>query len=54
MQDEFGETPLHAASGKRHVNVITILVERGAVVNFLNKVSVVGCIQSVDWTGGLD
>ena len=41
MQDEFGETPLHTASGKGHVNVITVLIERGAVVNYQNKVGVV-------------
>ena len=41
MQDEFGDTPLHAAGGQGHVNVITVLIERGAVVNCLNKVGVV-------------
>ena len=41
MQEEIGETPLHAASGEGHVNVITILIERGAAVNYLNKVGVV-------------
>ena len=40
MQDEFGETALHAASGKGHVEVMTVLVQRGANVNSLNKVCV--------------
>ena len=38
MQDETGETALHAASYEGHVNVITALVERGADVNCLTKV----------------
>ena len=38
MQDEIGETALHAASGNGHVNVITVLVQRGADVNSLTKV----------------
>ena len=38
MQDEFGETALHAASGEGHVEVMTIIVQRGANVNSLNKV----------------
>ena len=38
MQDEFGETALHAASIEGHVEVMTILVQRGANVNSLNKV----------------
>ena len=38
MQDEHGETALHAASNYGHVNVITVLVDRGADVNSLTKV----------------
>ena len=38
MQDEYGNTALHAASHKGHVEVMTILVQRGAKVNSLNKV----------------
>ena len=38
MQDEYGETALHAASVKGHVDVARYLVEKGAVVNSLNKV----------------
>ena len=40
MQDEFGETALHGASGEGHVEVMTVLVQRGANVNSLNKVCV--------------
>ena len=38
MQDECGETALHAASRNGHVNVITVLVQRGADINSLTKV----------------
>ena len=38
MQDENGETALHAASVKGHVDVARYLVEKGAIVNSLNKV----------------
>ena len=38
MQNEYGETALHAASRFGHVNVISALVERGADVNCLTKV----------------
>ena len=38
MQEEHGETALHAASRYGHVNVIMVLVERGADVNSLTKV----------------
>ena len=38
MQDEYGETALHKASSYGHVNVITVLVDRGADVNSLTKV----------------
>ena len=38
-QDEFGNVPLHAASGEGHVNVMTVLIQRGAKVDYLNKVS---------------
>ena len=37
-QDEFGEVPLHAASHKGHVNVMTFLIQRGAEIDYLNKV----------------
>ena len=40
MQDEAADTALHAASIEGHVEVMTILVQRGANVNSLNKVSV--------------
>ena len=38
MQDEFGDTALHAASSEGHVEVMTVLLQRGANVNSLNKV----------------
>ena len=38
MQDEIGETALHAASKKGDVNAMTVLVQRGADVNSLTKV----------------
>ena len=38
MQDEFGNTALHVASGEGHVEVMTVLIQRGANVNSLNKV----------------
>ena len=38
LQDEYGETALHAASRNGHVNVMTVLVRRGAGVNSLTKV----------------
>ena len=43
MQDEIGETALHTASSRGHVNVITALVERGADINCLTKVGGVHC-----------
>ena len=38
IQDERGETPLHAASSQGQVKVISVLVQRGAKLNPLNKV----------------
>ena len=38
MQDELGETALHAASGHGNFNVMIVLVQRGADVNSLTKV----------------
>ena len=40
FQDEFGETGLHAASGEGHVEVIIVLLQRGADVHILSKVGV--------------
>ena len=40
MQDEFGETALHGASGEGHVQIMTVLIQRGANVNSLSKVCV--------------
>ena len=42
-QDEFGDVPLHAASGQGHVNVMTVLIQRGADVDYLNKVCGIAC-----------
>ena len=47
MQNEIGETALHAASKKSDVNVMTILVQRGADVNSLTKVRVGGVHSSI-------
>ena len=38
MQDEFGETALHAASGQGRVKVISVLVAKGAIIDFQSKV----------------
>ena len=38
MQNEYGNTALHAASVKGHINIARFLVEKGATVNSLNKV----------------
>ena len=38
MQNEYGNTALHAASSKGHINIARFLVETGATVNSLNKV----------------
>ena len=40
MQEEYGETPLHAASGQGQGKVISVLVQKGANLNSLNKVGV--------------
>ena len=40
IQDEYGDTALHAASSEGHVEVMTILMQRGANVNSLNKVCI--------------
>ena len=38
MQSEIGETALHTASQYGRVNVITVLLQRGADINSLTKV----------------
>ena len=43
MQDVIGETAIHTSSNHGHVNVITVLVQRGADVNSLTKVGGVHC-----------
>ena len=39
MQDEYGDTALLAACGAGHVMVAAVLIEKGALVNYQNKVS---------------
>ena len=38
MQDEFGESPLIQASYHGHVATCRLLIERGATVDYQNKV----------------
>ena len=38
MQDEYGETALIAACGQGHVTIAALLIEKGALVNYQNKV----------------
>ena len=38
MQDRHGCTPLGAASQSGHVDVATVLLQHGAVVNYQDKV----------------
>ena len=37
-QDEYGDTPLIAACGNGHSNVASLLITKGALVNFQTKV----------------
>ena len=37
-QEEFGSTPLGTACEKNHLEVVTVLIENGAVVDSTNKV----------------
>ena len=39
MQSEYGATALIPACGEGHVMVATVLIEKGALVNYQNKVS---------------
>ena len=39
MQNEYGTTALIAACGEGHVMVAAVLIEKGALVNYQNKVS---------------
>ena len=38
MQNEYGETALIAACGQGHVTIAALLIEKGALVNYLSKV----------------
>ena len=40
MQNELGNTPLHAVCAEGHLDVATVLVQNGAVVDFENKVRI--------------
>ena len=37
-QDEYGETPLNTACGHGHGDVASLLITKGALVNFQTKV----------------
>ena len=39
MQDDYGDTALIPACGAGHVMVAAVLIEKGALVNYQNKVS---------------
>ena len=39
MQDSYGDAPLTVACGGGHADVATFLMDKGAVVNFQNKVT---------------
>ena len=39
MQDEYGDTALMVACAADHVMVAAVLIEKGALVNYKNKVS---------------
>ena len=38
MQNEYGDTALLGACGEGHVMVAAVLIEKGALVNYQNKV----------------
>ena len=39
MQNSYGDAPLIIACAKGHADVATFLMDKGAVVNFQNKVT---------------
>ena len=47
MQDEYGDTALIGACVAGHVTVAAVLIEKGALVNYQNKVTPLwlSCIQ---------
>ena len=51
MQDENGETALIQACAKGHVNIATLLLQHGAVVNYQDKVRLLYCIGCQRWIG---
>ena len=47
MQDDLGFTALGAASQEGHVEVTRLLIERGATIDYQNKVRAVITVQYV-------
>ena len=47
MQEDYGETALIGACAAGHVMVAAVLIEKGALVNYRSKVSLLwlSCIQ---------
>ena len=41
LQDEFGSTALIAACGENNLEVATVLLEGGAIVDYQNKVNII-------------
>ena len=39
MQDEFGDTPLVEACDGGHVAIAALLIDKGAVIDYKNKVA---------------
>ena len=48
MQNSFGDAPLTIACAKGHADVATFLMDKGAVVNFQNKVTTIRVISEVE------
>ena len=41
MQNSFGDAPLTIACGDGHADIATLLMDKGAVVNFQSKVTTI-------------
>ena len=48
MQDSCGDAPLIIACARGHADVATFLMDKGAVVNFQNKVITIRVISEVE------
>ena len=48
MQNEYVDTALMAACGEGHAMVTAVLIEKGALVNYKNKVSPLSLRYSVE------